>query len=114
MADYFSDYNVQFKGTNALGTNAIAWMKSDTEPWYVKLEENGETITFTINATAKEEYSSNGTWSGTFILQRNKAYKVNVKPSPIAPGTGNIDLEISIDQTTNDIEKDIEVPVTWI
>lgn len=114
MADYFSDYNVQFKGTNALGTNAIAWMKSDTEPWYVKLEENGETITFTINATAKEEYSSNGTWSGTFILQRNKAYKVNVKPSPVAPGTGNIDLEISIDQTTNDIEKDIEVPVTWI
>lgn len=114
MSDYFSDYSVDFKGTKALGANSVSWAKNDSEPWYVKLEENGENITFTINATAKEEYSSNGTWSGTFNLQRNKAYKVNVKPSPIAPGTGNIDLEISIDQTTNDIEKDIEVPVTWI
>lgn len=114
MADYFSDYNVQFKGTKALGTKSIAWEKSDTEPWYVKLEESGETITFTINATTKEEYSSDGSWSGTFNLQRNKAYKVNVKPSPIIPGTGNIDIEITIDQSTNDIEKDIEVPVTWI
>ena len=114
MSDYFSDYSVDFKGTKALGANSVSWAKNDSEPWYVKLEENGENITFTINATAKEEYSSNGTWSGTFNLQRNKAYKVNVKPSPIAPGTGNIDLEIYIDQTTNDIEKDIEVPVTWI
>ena len=114
MSKYFSDYSVDFNGTKALGSKTISWTKSDTEPWYVKLEEKGETITFTINATAKEEYSSSGTWSGTFELLRNKAYKVNVKPCPVAPGTGNIDLEISIDQTTNNIEKDIEVPVTWI
>lgn len=114
MANYFSDYNVEFKGTKALGTKTIAWAKSDTEPWYVKLEESGETLTFTITATPKDEYSSEGTWSGTFQLKRNKAYKMNVKPSPIIPGTGNIDLEVTIDETVVDIEKDIEVPITWI
>ena len=114
MDEYFTDYDVTFGGTTALGTRTISWAKADTEPWYVKLAENGEKINFTIAAEAKEGYNSVGEWKGSFSLLRNKAYKMKVIPGYNPPGTGSIDLEITIDESTNDIKKDIEVPITWI
>lgn len=114
METYFSDYKVEFGGTKALGGQTFLWEKGDTDPWYIKLDEHGENISFTITATAKTDYESQETWKGSFPLQRNKAYKMTVKPGYVAPDTGIIDLEITIDESTNDIEKDIEVPVTWI
>lgn len=123
MSIYYSEYNVEFSGTKALGGKSINWAKNDTEPWYILLDKNGENISFTITATAKEDYvnipnmEQTYTKTGTFPLQRNKAYKMNVKsvytPSEQGGETG-MNIEITIDESTNDKEHDIEVPVSWI
>lgn len=121
MDTYFSDYNVTFTGTEALGTNTIAWLKGETEPWYVKLKDSdaGENINFTITTTTKDEYLNGNkeqvtTKNGTFKLSRNKAYKMNINTSYNPSGTGNVDIEVTIDETTNDKYVDIEVPVEWL
>lgn len=121
MSTYFADYNVVFTGTEALGNKTIAWLKDDTEPWYVKLKEGteGETIRFTITTTAKPEYLNGndeqiGTKNGSFKLARNKAYKMNIKPSYTPSTSGEVEIEISIIEDTNDKEFDIDVPVDWV
>ncbi len=117
MATYFSDYKVTFSGTKALRSESIAWLKDDTEPWYVKLEEDGETISFTITTTTKEEFVNANqqqvaTKTGTFQLAPNKGYKLNIAPSYTA--IGKVGITITIDETTNDKPVDIEVPVEWL
>lgn len=114
MSSYFSDYRVEFTGTNALGSKSISWLKNDTEPWYVKLNEEEEEISFTITTVAYDQYNGGGAQSGTFKLKRNAAYRMNVNPSYIEPGTGNIGLDITISEETIDKPVNIEVPVTWI
>lgn len=120
MATYFADFNVTFTGTEALGSKTIAWLKDDTEPWYVKLKENSsENINFTITTNTKDEYISGDkeqvtTKSGSFSLSRNKAYKMNINPSYNPSTSGEISIEVTIDESTNDIPVDIEVPVTWL
>lgn len=120
MATYFADYNVTFSGTTALGNSSIAWQKADTEPWYVKLDEAGETISFAISVTTKEDYVNGGskeqttTKTGTFKLARNKAYKMNISPVYTPTGSGELSFEVTIDESTEDKEYDIEVPVTWV
>lgn len=121
MATYFADYNVTFTGTEALGSNTIAWLKDDTEPWYVKLRntEGGEKINFTITTTTKDEYISGDkeqitTKNGSFYLSRNKAYKMNINPSYNPSTSGEISIEVTIDESTTPIDVDIEVPVTWL
>lgn len=120
MSTYFSDYNVTFSGTQALGTGSVAWAKNDTEPWYLELDEAGETLTFTLTTNTRSEYIHSGnqqetnTKTGTFSLDRNKAYNLNVSPTYNPTGDGTVSIEITIDESTNDIEVPIEVPVEWI
>lgn len=114
MSSYFSDYKVEFTGTNALGRESITWLKNDTEPWYVKLNEEEEEISFTITTVVNDQYNGGGAQSGTFKLKRNAAYRMDVNPSYVEPGTGNIGLDITINEETIDKPVDIEVPVTWI
>lgn len=121
MPTYFADYNVVFTGTEALGNNTISWLKDDTDPWYVKLKAGavGETIAFTITTTTKDEFVNAEkeqitTMTGTFNLSRNKAYKMNVKPSYSSSASGEIGIEITIDESTNDKNVNIDVPVTWL
>lgn len=117
MADYYSDYNVTFTGTEAMGTESISWLKGDSEPWYVKLKEEGETITFAINTTVKDEYVNNeqqgDVKKGTFKLNRNKAYKMNISANYTPTDLGDIKITITIDERTNDKPVDIEVPIEW-
>lgn len=120
MNTYFTDYRVDFTGTTALGESSISWLKADTEPWYVLLNPTGETIRFTLTATTKEEYVTNAdqattsTLTGEFSLQRNKAYRMSVNPSYTPTTMGQISFEITIDESVNTHEEDIEVPITWI
>ncbi len=120
MATYFSDYNVNFTGTEALGSETLSWLKDDVEPWYVKLNEDGETISFTITTATKDEYVNGSnkeqvaTKTGTFRLERNKGYKMNINPSYTPSEEGSVDITITIDESTNDKSVDIEVPVDWI
>ncbi len=118
MATYFSDYNVTFYGTEALGGATISWAKNDVEPWYVGLKQGGETISYTINVTAKDEYLTTGkqqtaTVTGTFNLERNKGYKMNVNPSYTPTTEGGMKLSITIDDGTNDIPVEWEIPLDW-
>lgn len=120
MAKFYSDYNVTFGGTKALGAKTISWQMADTEPWYVKLDSQGETISFDIAVTTKDEYINGDnkekttTKSGTFSLARNKAYRMNIKPVYTETGSGELNFTVTIDESTIDKEYDIEVPVDWI
>ena len=116
MDTFFCDYKVTFTGTKALRSEAISWLKEDTEPWYVKLEEGGETISFTITTETKEEYvnanqQKKATSTGTFQLERNKGYKLKISPSYTA--TGKVGITITVDESTNDKPVDVEVPIEW-
>lgn len=123
MATYFTNYEVVYGGTKALGSSTITWAKSDVEPWYVLLDEAGETVNYTINLTTKEDFlqTINGgegkvdaQVTGTIQLQRNKAHKLTVSPTYTPTTDGGMKLTITIDEGTNDKEITIEVPVTWI
>lgn len=118
MSTYYQDYNVTFSGTDAMGSDVITWAKDDTEPWYVRLNPTEETINFTITTTIKKEYvEGNGTSqrkSGTFKLSRNKAYKLNISPVYTPTDQGKLDINIAIDDSTNDSEYDTEVDIDWI
>lgn len=123
MATYYDLYNVQYSGATAFSGNNLAWSKNDTEPWYVKLNADGETLTYTINLTAKEEYAhcdaegnkqTSGTVTGTFTLKRNQAHRLTVKPNYIPTEEGGLSISIEIDDSVNEIGKTIEVPVEWI
>lgn len=119
MDKYFADYNVSFTGTEAMGTESIIWSKDDSEPWYVKLAPDGETISYTIKTKTKEEYvdankNNVTTKTGTFKLSRNKAYKLSISPVYTPTDQGKLDIEITIDESTNDIESDSEVDVDWV
>lgn len=123
MANYYSDYNVSFGGTKKLGSKTFDWAKNDAEPWYIALDEQGETVNYNINLTAKEDYlhqnadgssNANGQVKGSFQLERNKAHKLTIKPNYTPTTDGGMKLTITIDESTNDQEITWEVPVTWI
>ena len=120
MATYYTDYNVTFGGTKKLGAKTFSWSKTDSEPWYIALDKSGETVSYTINLTTKEEYlpegasSNTGTVTGTFTLERNKAHKLTISPNYKPTTEGGLKLTIVIDDSTNDKNITWEVPVTWI
>lgn len=117
MATYYNDYSVSFTGTEAVGTGCFEWKKNDTEPFYVALKEGGEVITFTISVTPKDDYVNNqqqgATKTGTFRLNRNKGYKMNISAHYTPTAVGDIEISITIDESTNDKPVDIEVPIEW-
>lgn len=117
MSTYYSNYEVKFTGTEAMGTDCFYWLKADSEPWYVLLKEEGEVVTFTISVTPKDEYANNqqqgATKTGTFRLDRNKGYKMNVSANYTPTAVGDVEISITIDESTNDKPVDIEVPIEW-
>ena len=123
MATYYSQYYVNFSGSAAMGTGNAAWNSEDTAPYYVTLDPSGETLTYTIHLTAKEDYATqladgtkktDGEVTGTFTLERNKAYKLKISPNYTPSTEGGLSIQITIDETTNDKQIDIEVPISWI
>ena len=123
MNTYYSDYSMTFSGTKKLGSKTFSWAKTDTEPWYIALDAAGETISYELNLTVKDEYiktlndgktESEAKVTGTFSLERNKAHKITVKPQYTPTTEGALSIVITIDDTTNDKPMTIEVPITWI
>ena len=124
MDTYYDDYSVTYGGTQALGNEHVVWDKDDNEPWYVKLNSAGEKITYQINLIAKEEYAhvnadgskqATGSYIGEItLLKPNQAHKLTIKPKYMSDGVGTFTLDISIDETTNNIEKNWIVPVEWL
>ena len=122
MSTYYDDYNVDFTGTEALGTSVAHWAKADTAPYYIALTQSGETVSYTIYLTAKSDYATevdgqkvvNATATGSFTLNRNETKKLTIRPNYTPSTEGGLTIVITIDDTTNDKPIDIEVPVTWI
>lgn len=123
MSTYYSAYEVKFSQAEAFGGSTINWSATDTEPYYVKLNAGGETLRYTINVTAKDEYTytdaqgnkkENGTVSSEFQLERNRAYKLTVKPDYTAATEGGLKVIIEIDEGTNPIDVSVVVPIEWL
>ncbi|MCF0159761.1 MAG: DUF4493 domain-containing protein [Bacteroidaceae bacterium] len=121
MATYFNEYYVEYK-TKALGTGVAKWEKNDADPWYLLVDPAGETVTATIYLTPKEEYevkdnttgvTSTGTVVRTYKLYPNKSWTLNITPN-YHQTSGELGIEITIDESTNDKEQDIVIPTEWI
>lgn len=111
MADYFSDYSVVYetKALNAAGGNAV-WAKADTDPWYLKVNKNGEQIKATIQITRKSDNKSSSI-EKTYTLAPNKSWTLKIAPQD---NNGSLGIVIEIDESTNDQVIDIEVPSDWV
>ena len=122
METYCASYKVTFGGTTALGTNTVTWNKGESAPYYLAISENGETVNYTINVTAKTDYAPvvNGekvtvaTYTGSFPLQRNHTKKLTVRPNYTPTTDGGLNLDITIDDSVNDKPIEIEVPLSWL
>lgn len=106
---YFSDYYVTFK-TAALGTSNFTWAKASTDPAYLKVSAN-EKVKVTIDATNKADSKPVETVEKEYTLSPQSQLTLNVGPS----GAGSIGgITITVDESTNDIDKPIEVPGDWV
>lgn len=111
MATYFSDYSVVYE-TTALTTSGstVTWNKTDTEPWYLKVNQKGEKIKATIHITRSSDNKSS-TVEKTYTLLPNKSWTLNIAPQD---NNGSLGITITIDESTNDHEIDIVVPSDWL
>lgn len=111
MSQYFSNYSVVYE-TAALketGSSAI-WQKNDTEPWYLKVNGEGESVKASINFTRISDNKS-ATVEKTYTLAPGKSWTLNIAPQD---NNGSLGIVVTIDESTDDEEIDIEVPSEWI
>lgn len=111
MDEYFSDYSIVYEtaALKAAGQTAV-WAKGDEDPWYLKVDNAGETVTATIQVTRKSD-NKTATVAKTHILAPNKSWTLNIAP---ANDSGELGIEITVDETTDDETIDIEVPADWV
>ena len=83
--------------------------KDDTDAAYLKVNQN-EGVKVTIKANNKSDGSAITPIEKTYTLSPQSGLTLNVGPS----GAGTIGIEITIDESTNDIDKPIEVPGDWV
>lgn len=111
MSEYFSDYSVVYETAvlKAAGSTAV-WAKDDTEPWYLKVDPKGETVTASIQVTRLSD-NKTATVEKTYTLAPGKSWTLSIAPQD---NNGNIGIEITIDESTDDEVIDIEVPSEWL
>ena len=93
----------------AAGSTAV-WAKGDKDPWYLKVDNAGETVTATIQCTRLSD-NKTATVERTYTLAPNKSWTLNIAPSD---DNGSLGIEITVDETTDDETIDIEVPADWV
>ena len=113
MAEYYQDYSVSFQ-TAALvaekeDVSAVAlWKKTDTDPIYLKVKDK-ENVKTTISLKDKKDKTTS--IEKTYELSPNEALKLKIVPTI---SQGNLGISIEVDETTNDIPVDIEIPSEWV
>lgn len=107
MADYFSDYYMQFN-TKKLGANNNQDLKN-TDPLYLVVEKN-ETVKANI-VVQKKGQSAYEFLPRTYTWNPGDAKKIKVSPTA---SSGNFSLTISIDETVEEIPLTIEIPSDWL
>lgn len=113
MAEYYQDYSVAFKTLALANENedldaSYVWTKSNTDPVYLKVNQK-EKVKASIQLTTKESKTS--TIDKEYELSPNEALKIKIVP---ITAEGNLGITIEVDETTNDIPVDIEIPSDWI
>ena len=112
METYFNDYYVVFSGTKAMGQSSYTWAKNHgTDPVYMAVTGT-ETLTATIKLVDKTGKVAEDIVR-TKEVSAAKAWKLNIAPV-VEEATGNVGITIKIDQGTNDIPVDIEIPSEWL
>ena len=98
MSTYYDSYDVAFSQAAAFGGSAISWTAKED---YAYTDAQGNKIT-------------NGTVTQEFELQRNRAYKLKIKPDYTATTEGGLKIVIEIDESTNQIDVPVVVPIDWL
>ena len=112
MADYFQDYYVVFSGTEALGQSSYTWAKDHgADPVYMAVDGT-ETLTATIKLVDKTGKVAEDIVR-TKQVSAAKAWKLKIAPV-VEEATGSVGITVEIDNSTNDIEVDIEIPSEWL
>ena len=109
MADYFTSYQADFK-TAAMRQTLFIWEMNDTDPVYLKVNEN-EQVPVNFHCIRKSDGTA-ADLSKTYTLSPNKGLTITVKPQ--LSGEGEFNISITVDEETNDIKEDIEVPGDWV
>lgn len=111
METYFTDYKVVYDTKALKGSTTATWSKADKDPWYLKVEENGETVTAKITLTPKAEYETeSATVVQTKLMKPNEGWTLKVAPEY---KQGQLGLTITIDESTEDQTIDIIIPSNW-
>ena len=113
MADYYQDYSVAFHTLALVNENddldaSFVWTKSNTDPVYLKVNQK-ESVKAVI--TLIDKNSKTTTIDKSYELSTNEALKMKIVPTV---SEGNLGITIEIDETTNDIPVDIEIPSEWV
>ena len=111
MAEYFSNYSVVYE-TVALKTaqSTAIWQKDDTEPWYLKVDKKGEAVKATIHFTRLSDNKS-ASVEKTYTMAPGKSWTLNIAPQD---NNGDLGIQITVDESTDDEIIDIEVPSEWV
>ena len=107
MEEYFTDWSATFH-TKALDESSFVYEKDKTDPIYLKVDKS-ETIS--VNFALINKAGKGTTIDKTYLLNPNEALTITVKP---VVSSGNLGIEIEIDDTTNDIPVDIVIPSDWV
>ena len=102
--------------TSSITGEQVTWAKNDTDPWYIKVPKDGETVTAKIILTPKAEFDSKQTKkevNEVYTLAPNKAWTLQIAPNYRATN-GQLGISITIDSTTVDHNIDIVVPPHWL
>ena len=113
MAEYYQDYSVAFHTLAIANENAdldasFVWTKTNTDPVYLKVSQK-ESVKAVITLVDKK--SKTTTIDKSYELSPNEALKMKIVPTV---SQGNLGISIEIDETTNDIPVDIEIPSEWV
>lgn len=110
MPKYFTDYYVTFK-TVALGAASYIWEKDNTEPVYMKVNENEKINPQIVLTDTKGKLQTLDLKDGGYTLSPAQALNVEIVP---VVNNGKIHISITVDDTTIDKEISIEVPSDWV
>lgn len=108
MEEYFTNWSTTFK-TQALDESSFVYEKDMTDPLYLKVNKN-ETIfpEFSLTSkTGKVTIINNQ----PFTLNPNEALTITIKPTV---DEGSLGITIEINNQTNDIPINIEIPSDWV
>jgi hypothetical protein len=111
MDKVFSDYYVTYETEALLAAgNTVTWTKTTTEPWYMKLNEKGETVKAIVHYTIAETGISDS-MELTADMLPDQQWTLHIAPSD---GGGSLIITITINDEVNDRVIDVPIDPSWI